>query len=173
MDWLDVVQTKTRPPVRLQGSLTDFLKGNIISWIELCHIAESMACGLAYLHEDIPRQKGEGPKPAIAHRSVNCSALIGSQSMMSGTFLIVIQSVDAAFKCLQERRRMEHVVSRPRCDVLCLCVCFRDFKSKNIMMRSDLTAVIGDFGLAVCFEPGTSPGETHGQVSCSERRESD
>ncbi|XP_068199560.1 activin receptor type-2B-like isoform X2 [Antennarius striatus] len=90
-----------------RGSLSDFLKGNIISWLEVCHIAESMACGLAYLHEDIPRQKGEGPKPAIAHR---------------------------------------------------------DFKSKNIMLRSDLTAVIGDFGLAVCFEPGKSPGETHGQV---------
>ncbi|CAK6983866.1 activin receptor type-2B, partial [Scomber scombrus] len=90
-----------------RGSLCDFLKGNIISWSELCHIAESMVCGLAYLHEDIPRQKGEGPKPAIAHR---------------------------------------------------------DFKSKNIMLRSDLTAVIGDFGLAVRFEPGKPPGETHGQV---------
>uniref|UniRef100_A0A8P4G860 Serine/threonine-protein kinase receptor n=1 Tax=Dicentrarchus labrax TaxID=13489 RepID=A0A8P4G860_DICLA len=90
-----------------RGSLSDFLKGNIVSWSELCHIAESMACGLAYLHEDIPRQKGEGPKPAIAHR---------------------------------------------------------DFKSKNIMLRTDLTAVIGDFGLAVCFEPGKPPGETHGQV---------
>lgn len=53
----------------LQGSLSDFLKGNIVSWAELCHIAGSMACGLAYLHEDIPRTKGEGPKPAIAHRS--------------------------------------------------------------------------------------------------------
>uniref|UniRef100_A0A3Q1IPB7 Serine/threonine-protein kinase receptor n=1 Tax=Anabas testudineus TaxID=64144 RepID=A0A3Q1IPB7_ANATE len=90
-----------------RGSLSDFLKGNVISWTELCHIAESMARGLAYLHEDIPRHKGEGPKPAIAHR---------------------------------------------------------DFKSKNILLRSDLTAVIGDFGLAVCFEPGKPPGETHGQV---------
>ncbi|XP_029003743.1 activin receptor type-2B [Betta splendens] len=90
-----------------RGSLTDFLKGNVVSWSELCHIAESMARGLAYLHEDVPRQKDHGPKPAIAHR---------------------------------------------------------DFKSKNIMLRSDLTAVIGDFGLAVCFEPGKPPGETHGQV---------
>lgn len=58
-------------PVSLQGSLSDFLKGNVISWTELCHIAESMARGLAYLHEDIPRHKGEGPKPAIAHRSAH------------------------------------------------------------------------------------------------------
>uniref|UniRef100_A0A9J7XTA0 Serine/threonine-protein kinase receptor n=1 Tax=Cyprinus carpio carpio TaxID=630221 RepID=A0A9J7XTA0_CYPCA len=52
-----------------RGSLTDFLKGNVLSWTDLCHIAETMACGLAYLHEDVPRCKGEGPKPAIAHRS--------------------------------------------------------------------------------------------------------
>ncbi|XP_076014016.1 activin receptor type-2B [Genypterus blacodes] len=90
-----------------RGSLSDFLKGNVISWTELCHIAGSMACGLSYLHEDIPRLKGEGAKPAIAHR---------------------------------------------------------DFKSKNVMLRLDLTAVIGDFGLALTFEPGKPPGETHGQV---------
>lgn len=40
----------------------------------------------------------------------------------------------------------------------------RDFKSKNVMLRDDLTAVIGDFGLAVRFEPGKPPGDTHGQV---------
>lgn len=52
----------------LQGSLTDYLKGNIISWNELCHVAETMARGLSYLHEDVPWCKGEGHKPAIAHR---------------------------------------------------------------------------------------------------------
>ncbi|MEE6467356.1 hypothetical protein FKM82_007211 [Ascaphus truei] len=51
-----------------KGSLSDYLKGNIINWNELCHIAESMSRGLAYLHEDVPRCKGEGHKPAIAHR---------------------------------------------------------------------------------------------------------
>ncbi|KAG1944421.1 activin receptor type-2B [Pimephales promelas] len=90
-----------------RGSLTDYLKGSALSWNELCHIAETMASGLAYLHEDVPRFKGEGPKPAIAHR---------------------------------------------------------DFKSKNVMLKADLTAVIGDFGLAVRFEPGKPPGDTHGQV---------
>ncbi|KAG7524461.1 activin receptor type-2B-like [Solea senegalensis] len=85
-----------------RGSVIDFLKGNVLSWCQLCLVCESMACGLSYLHEDVPRLK-----PAIAHR---------------------------------------------------------DFKSKNVMLRSDLTAVIGDFGLAVIFEPGEPPGETHGQV---------
>nr|XP_054592173.1 activin receptor type-2B isoform X1 [Nothobranchius furzeri] len=90
-----------------KGSLSDFLKGNVVSWTELCLITESMARGLAYLHEDVPRLKGHGHKPAIAHR---------------------------------------------------------DFKSKNIILRSDLTAVIADFGLAIGFEAGEPPGETHGQV---------
>uniref|UniRef100_A0A8C2PMK9 Serine/threonine-protein kinase receptor n=1 Tax=Cyprinus carpio TaxID=7962 RepID=A0A8C2PMK9_CYPCA len=89
-----------------RGSLTDYLKGNPLSWPQLCHISASMSRGLAYLHEDLP-YRAEGPKPAIAHR---------------------------------------------------------DFKSKNVLLKMDLTAVIADFGLAVCFEPGKPPGDTHGQV---------
>lgn len=33
-----------------------------------------------------------------------------------------------------------------------------------MLLRDDLAAVIGDFGLAVRFEPGKPPGDTHGQV---------
>ncbi|KAK5860549.1 hypothetical protein PBY51_022014 [Eleginops maclovinus] len=43
-------------------------------------------------------------------------------------------------------------------------VAHRDFKSKNVLLKSDLTACIADFGLALKFEAGTSPGDTHGQV---------
>lgn len=50
-----------------QGSLTDYLKANVVSWNELCHIAQTTARGLAYLHEDIPGHK-DGHKPSIAHR---------------------------------------------------------------------------------------------------------
>lgn len=89
-----------------KGSLTDYLKANILSWSELCHIAQTMSRGLAYLHEDIPGHK-DGHKPAIAHR---------------------------------------------------------DFKSKNVLLKTNLTACIADFGLALCFEAGKSPGDTHGQV---------
>ncbi|XP_005950411.1 activin receptor type-2A isoform X3 [Haplochromis burtoni] len=85
-----------------KGSLTDHLKANVLSWSELCRIAQSMSRGLAYLHEDIPAYK-----PAIAHR---------------------------------------------------------DFKSKNVLLKSDLTACIADFGLALRFEAGKSPGDAHGQV---------
>ncbi|XP_075899248.1 activin receptor type-2B [Nelusetta ayraudi] len=84
-----------------RGSLGDFLKGNVVSWSELWHIAASMSRGLNHLHQEEP-----GAKPCIAHR---------------------------------------------------------DFKSKNILLRGDLTAVIADFGLAVCFVP-REPGQTHGQV---------
>uniref|UniRef100_A0A669BZV0 Serine/threonine-protein kinase receptor n=1 Tax=Oreochromis niloticus TaxID=8128 RepID=A0A669BZV0_ORENI len=85
-----------------KGSLTDHLKANVLSWSELCRIAQSMSRGLAYLHEDISAYK-----PAIAHR---------------------------------------------------------DFKSKNVLLKSDLTACIADFGLALRFEAGKSPGDAHGQV---------
>ncbi|ESO90171.1 hypothetical protein LOTGIDRAFT_123928 [Lottia gigantea] len=90
-----------------RGSLSDYLKSHTITWNELCKIAESMARGLAYLHDEIPESKDRLAKPAIAHR---------------------------------------------------------DFKSKNVLLKSDLTACIGDFGLALKFEPGVSPGETHGLV---------
>lgn len=55
-------------PSILQGSLTDYLKANVVSWNELCLIAQTAARGLAYLHEDIPGHK-DGHKPSIAHRS--------------------------------------------------------------------------------------------------------
>lgn len=33
-------------------------------------------------------------------------------------------------------------------------VAHRDFKSKNVLLKADLTACIADFGLALIFEPG-------------------
>ncbi|XP_049609238.1 activin receptor type-2A isoform X1 [Syngnathus scovelli] len=89
-----------------KGSLTDYLKANVVSWNELCHITQTAARGLAYLHEDIPGHK-DGHKPSIAHR---------------------------------------------------------DIKSKNVLLKNNLTACIADFGLALKFEAGKSAGDTHGQV---------
>ncbi|XP_078454475.1 activin receptor type-2B-like isoform X1 [Lampetra fluviatilis] len=90
-----------------KGSLMEYLKGNVLTWRELCLITETMSRGLAYLHEDAMGPKGELLKPSIAHR---------------------------------------------------------DMKSRNVLLKSDLTACIADFGLAVRFEPGKPPGDTHGQV---------
>ncbi|GBP14819.1 Activin receptor type-2A [Eumeta japonica] len=39
------------------GSLCDYLKSHTITYKELCKIAESMACGLAHLHEEIFQAK--------------------------------------------------------------------------------------------------------------------
>ncbi|XP_064471283.1 activin receptor type-2B-like [Ornithodoros turicata] len=89
------------------GSLCDYLKANLVTWGEMLKIAESIACGLTHLHEELPATKLEPFKPVVAHR---------------------------------------------------------DFKSKNVLLKSDMTACIADFGLAVVFLPGTSPGEAHGQV---------
>lgn len=33
-------------------------------------------------------------------------------------------------------------------------IAHRDFKSKNVLLKSDLTACIADFGLALTFQPG-------------------
>ncbi|XP_051566829.1 activin receptor type-2A-like isoform X4 [Myxocyprinus asiaticus] len=89
-----------------KGSLTDYLKANVVTWNELCHIAQTMARGLAFLHADIPGHR-DGHKTAIAHR---------------------------------------------------------DIKSKNVLLKANLTACIADFGLALKFEAGKSAGDTHGQV---------
>lgn len=43
-------------------------------------------------------------------------------------------------------------------------IAHRDFKSKNVLLKSDLTACIADFGLALIFKPGEPCGDTHGQV---------
>jgi len=90
-----------------QGSLCDFLKGNIINWEDLVKISLSMARGLAHLHGEFSSGADCGVKPAIAHR---------------------------------------------------------DFKSKNVLIKSDMTACIGDFGLALQFRPNENVGDTHGQV---------
>ncbi|KAK3729457.1 hypothetical protein RRG08_010113 [Elysia crispata] len=90
-----------------RGSLCDFLKGNVITWADLCKIGETMACGLAYLHDEIPSTPSAKGKPAVAHR---------------------------------------------------------DLKSKNVLLKQDLTACIADFGLALKFEPGKGLNETHPQV---------
>lgn len=36
-------------------------------------------------------------------------------------------------------------------------IAHRDFKSKNVLLKNDLTACIADFGLALVFQPGTFP----------------
>jgi activin receptor type-2 len=43
-------------------------------------------------------------------------------------------------------------------------IAHRDFKSKNVLIKSDMTACIADFGLALVFEPGKAVGDAHGQV---------
>ncbi|KAL0831813.1 hypothetical protein ABMA28_001344 [Loxostege sticticalis] len=43
-------------------------------------------------------------------------------------------------------------------------VAHRDFKSKNVLLKSDMSACIADFGLALIFVAGRGCGDAHGQV---------
>lgn len=43
-------------------------------------------------------------------------------------------------------------------------IAHRDFKTKNILLKSDLTACIADFGLALRFEAGKCPAAAHRHV---------
>ena len=51
-----------------------------------------------------------------------------------------------------------------KCEALKPAIAHRDFKSKNVLLKNDLTACIADFGLALVFHPGQPTGDTHGQV---------
>ncbi|XP_066956058.1 activin receptor type-2A-like [Macrobrachium rosenbergii] len=51
-----------------------------------------------------------------------------------------------------------------KCEALKPSIAHRDFKSKNVLLKADLSACIADFGLALVFHPGQSAGDTHGQV---------
>jgi serine/threonine protein kinase len=50
-------------------------------------------------------------------------------------------------------------------------IAHRDFKSKNVLIKSDMSACIADFGLALVFEPGKAVGDAHGQVKHTNKAE--
>lgn len=57
-------------------------------------------------------------------------------------------------------------ISGPKSDGLKTkpAIAHRDFKSKNVLLKSDMTACIADFGLGLIFKPDVPIGDTHGQV---------
>jgi activin receptor type-2B len=64
-------------------------------------------------------------------------------------------------------RGLQHLheeIGAGKSDGLKPALAHRDFKSKNVLLKDDLTACIADFGLALVFTPGKPCGDTHGQV---------
>lgn len=55
-------------------------------------------------------------------------------------------------------------IPESRTEALKPAIAHRDFKSKNVLLKPDLTACIADFGLALRFQPGQPVGDVHGQV---------
>lgn len=55
-------------------------------------------------------------------------------------------------------------ISATKTEGLKPAIAHRDFKSKNVLLKKNLTACIADFGLAMVFQPGRPCGDTHGQV---------
>lgn len=79
------------------------------------------------------------------------------------TYWHLFQKCNNFLLCLIGLAYLHDDVSLTRCQSK-PAVAHRDFKSKNVLLKEDLTACIADFGLALKFEPGKSPGETHGLV---------
>jgi len=54
----------------------------------------------------------------------------------------------------------------PRSSIFCgkPSIAHRDFKSRNVLLKSDLTACISDMGLAILLESGQGIGDAHLQV---------
>lgn len=78
-----------------RGSLYDFIKVNTVTFPQMLNVAQGIASGLAFLHDEKLPSGDQGYKPAVAHR---------------------------------------------------------DFKSKNVLLKRDMTPCIADFGLALILD---------------------
>ena len=131
---------------------------------DLIKICLTMAKGLAHLHGlfsiswlrsntlksspqenfqlgELGANKGQGVKPSIAHRD---------------------------FKSKNVLIKVTHIEERKRtmfCTIVWLYPWYRVQAPQMTIVQSDMTACIGDFGLALQFRPGEVVGDTHGQVS--------
>ncbi|XP_015785017.1 activin receptor type-2B [Tetranychus urticae] len=109
------------------GSLCDYLKQNTVNIDELLKISIGMAAGLNHLHYEIPENKSD---------IINNIGNINNGSNSSNGFNSDNGDVNYNMKP---------------------SIVHRDFKSRNVLLKPDLTPRIADFGLALIFYPNRTP----------------
>ncbi|VDN20384.1 unnamed protein product [Gongylonema pulchrum] len=160
------------------GSLYDFIKYRTLTLRESLKVIATMLRGLSFLHEE--KMIDGCMKPCIVHRDFKSRNVLLKPDLTS-----VIADFGLALKCENGQMPSEksHGQASPKgstvFSVTGFCkfeqrfysnrsirsLCFRDFKSRNVLLKPDLTSVIADFGLALKCENGQMPSEkSHGQV---------
>ena len=73
-------------------------------------------------------------------------------------FSVLSRTATCGLAHLHSEISQGNVVKKP-------AIAHRDLKSKNILVKSDMTSCISDFGLAIKLNQGEHPSEAQGQVS--------
>ncbi|CDW58408.1 bone morphogenetic protein receptor type 2 [Trichuris trichiura] len=77
------------------GSLTDYLNANSLSWDAMCKLASSVAKGVAYLHAEV--SDGDLYKPAVAHRDINSRNVLvkldGTCAICDFAFAVILETL--------------------------------------------------------------------------------
>ena len=108
------------------GSLFDYISKNVVTPNQLVNMALSIATGLAHLHMPIIGTQGK------IKFHIDCC-----------TILIILIKVSHSW-----RDDFINLSGKP-------AIAHRDLKSKNILVKKDLTCAIADLGLCVRHNPET------------------
>ncbi|VEL43520.1 unnamed protein product [Protopolystoma xenopodis] len=147
------------------GSVYDYLSTDtVLSWGQMMHIAVGLARGLAHLHTELLPTLASSAATNIAPmapntKTVSTTAVSTSVSppqiqMLSPGVSATATGAGSNLSALVPPIRQ---IGKPS-------VAHRDLKSRNVLLKADMTACIADLGLAIRFETGQCIGDAHLQV---------